>query len=333
MGMISVVKNIPRVLKRGVGKTLFKLDKNKPQLLVGTGVVLMVGGFIWAIVNARKIDEVIAEGENAVNDIQDKITEAKFDVKTDENEKTTAISILEKDLRKAKVNNITRMGVLMGIPCLMFAGGLSLTIGGHILLVRRFGELSTAFAWLQQSYERYRQMNIAEHGEECDKRYRYGITDQVEVETPGTDDNGNEQNVKCLVPVTGRDPASMYTFIFSPETSRRCPKDPVSTISYLRSQEKYWNMWMQANNRPVTLYMIIEELGIEIDTNNPANDYILIVGWRPNGDGDNHIDFGIMRAVNKPTLDMIENSVMLNFNCDGNIYESARYDENGRKVN
>lgn len=91
-------------------------------------------------------------------------------------------------------------------------------------------------------------------------------------------------------------------------------------------------MWMGANGKPVTLSMVLDDLGIELDPNDPANDYILIAGWRPNGDGDNRIDFGIMRAINKPTLDMTENVVVLNFNCDGNIYHSTRYDKNGKKV-
>ena len=113
---------------------------------------------------------------------------------------------------------------------------------------------------------------------------------------------------------------------------RSCPKDPVNTITFLRFQEKYWNMWMGANDgKPVTLAMILDDLGIELDPNDPKNDYILVAGWRPNGDGDNRIDFGIMRAVNKPTLDMTDNVVILNFNCDGNIFHSTRY-KDGRKV-
>ena len=150
MGIISALKNIPKVLKRGGGKMIFKLEKNKPQLLVGTGVVLMVGGFVWAIVNARKIDNVMEEGEVIVNDIRDKITEAESDVNTDQKEKDTSIAVLKNDLRKAKTHNIAKMTLLIGAPCLVFAGGLSLTIGGHIILFRRFGEVSTALATLPQ---------------------------------------------------------------------------------------------------------------------------------------------------------------------------------------
>ena len=192
--------------------------------------------------------------------------------------------------------------------------------------------MSTSLALLREAFEKYRQMNIAEHGEECDRRYRYGIIGETEAETTFIDQNGEEQKTVCKVPIIGGDKASLYSFEFSENFSRKCPRDPVSTISFLRSQEKYWNMWMGSTQKPVTLAMVLDGLGIELDPDDPANDYILIAGWRPNGDGDNKIDFGIMRATNKPAIDMIENVVMLNFNCDGNIYHSTRYTKDGRKV-
>ena len=335
MGMLSAIKALPKLIRHGGGNLIYKLGKNKPQILMGTGIVVTVGGFVWAIVNARKIGEVMDDGAAKVEDIQSQIEAAKNPEENgmDEKEAKTALITLEKDLRKAKIDNVWRMFLLMGLPIFTFAGGMCLMIGGHVILFRRFGEVSTALATLQQTFERYRKMNIAEHGEECDRRYRYGIVGETEVETTMTDVDGKEQKVQCKVPIVDPEKAtSMYSFIFSEEFSRRCPKDPVNTIAFLRSQEKYWNVWMAATGKPVTLSMVLDDLGIELDPDDPTNDYILVAGWRPNGDGDNRIDFGIMRAVNKPALDMLENVVMLNFNCDGNIYHSARYDRNGRKI-
>ena len=334
MGMLSAIKTLPRVIRQGGGKLLFKLNKNKPQILFATGVAVTVGGFVWAVVNARKIDSVIEEGENAVNDIQYRIDEASNpENNLDEKQLETTLSALGKEMRKAKRDNIVKMVFLMGIPCLVFSGGIFLIIGGFKVLFVRFGKVSMALASLQEIFERYRRMNIEEHGEECDRRYRYGIVGETEVETTITDPNGDEQTVKCKVPVVDPDRrASLYSFEFSENFSRKCPKDPVCTISYLRSSEKYWNVWMASTGKPVTLSMILDDLGITLDPDDPMNDYILVAGWRPNGDGDNKIDYGIMRAVNKPALDMLSNTVMLNFNCDGNIYHSTRYTKDGRKV-
>lgn len=327
MGVLSVIKNVPKVAKRGLGRVLFSISKNKPQILLGGGIILTVGGFVWAVVNATKLNDTMSEGEKAVNDIQEKIK-----IEEGKEEVETTLVDLNKELRKAKKDNIMKVAFLMGAPTLVFVGGVAMTVGGHIILLRRFGQVSASLAALQQAFARYRQMNIAEHGEECDRRYRYGISNTIETESVITDENGNEVKGKALIPVTDKDPASMFTFIFSEEFSRKCPKDPVATISFLKSQEKYWNMWMQATGRPVTLSMVLQDLGIELDPDDPMNDYILVAGWRPNGEGDGYIDFGIMRSVNKPTLDMLENSVMLNFNCDGNIYHSVRTTKDGKKV-
>lgn len=330
MGIISVMKSIPSAAVKTAGKVGFKLSKNKPQILVFTGVAVATTGFVLAVIGATKLKETTEKNELKLDEANAKKQEA-----LEQNNEQTAIIVAEcdKDIRKIKWNSALDLIKLLGIPGLMFIGGMSMSVGGHLILLRRFGQLSSAFATLQQTFEKYRQLNIAEHGEECDRRYRYGITDTEKVSATITDENGKEKKVTCKLPVVDEDRASsMYSFIFSEDTSRKCPRDPVNMISFLRSQEYYWNTWMDGNQKPVTLYMVLNGLGIELDPDDPRNDYIMIAGWRPNGDGDNHIDFGIMRAVNKPALDMLENVCFLNFNCDGNLYYSTRYTKDGRKV-
>lgn len=333
MGFLSVIKHAPKAAVRLVGKAGFALKKASPQLLVGGGLVVMTGAFVLAIVNARKIDSAIAINEAKMDELEQKRKDIEAAANITDDLKKQQLKEVEKELNRAKTDGILKMFWLIAVPSLAFLGGMSMSVGGYVIVVKRFGQLSTFCAGLMESFNRYRQHNIAEHGEECDRRYMYGIVDKV----PGTEkvigENGKEKTVKTLTPVVDpREGASLYSFVFSEEFSRKCPKDPVNTISFLRSQEKYWNVWMRATGKPVTLSMVLDDLGIELDPDDPMNDYILISGWRPNGDGDNQIDFGIMRAINKRTLDMQENVVMLNFNCDGNLYHSSRYDKNGRKV-
>lgn len=319
-------------IAKAANKTLFKLNKSKPEILVASGIAIATGAFILAIYNARKIDSTMEEGNKKVEDLQAKRAETEQDNDISEEEKKASLAVIDKDIRRAKRESVGKMFMLVGVPTLAFIGGVSMIVGGHKVLVKRFGQLSVSFAALQESFDRYRRLNIAEHGEECDRRYIYGIVGEKETTAKITDENGKEKEVKCKIPIVDPEVASLYSFQFSPEFSRKCPKDPVNTISFLRSQQKYWNVWMQATGKPVTLSMVLNDLGLELDPDEPANDYILIAGWRPNGDGDNEIDFGIMRAINKPALDMEENVVMLNFNCDGNIYHSTRYTKDGKKV-
>ena len=333
MGMLSVIKAAPKALIKTVNKTGFALKKVKPQILVGGGLVIATTAFVLAIVNSRKIDSTLAINESKMDDLQQKKADIENAVNISDEERKQQIREVEKELNKTRAEGIWKIFSLIGVPSIMFAGGIAMTIGGHVILVKRFGQLSVAFASLKETFDRYRARVITEHGEDTDRRYRYGIVDTVSGTEKVTDENGKEKTVKMLTPVVDpREGGSMYSFVFSEEFSRKCPRDPVNTISFLRSQEKYWNIWMQSTGKPVTLSMVLEDLGIELDPDDPMNDYILIAGWRPNGDGDNQIDFGIMRAINKKTIDMQENVVMLNFNCDGNLYHSTRYDKDGRKV-
>lgn len=333
MGMLTVIKNVPKAVVKTAGKTMWLLKKAKPQILVGGGIVVATGAFMLAIVNARKIDKTIEESNAKVDEIEQKKKDIENAANLDDAEKKTQMKAVEKELNKARSEAAWKMFVLLGVPVLGFAGGIAMTIGGHKILLARFGQLSASFAALQESYQRYRQMNIQEHGEECDRRYRYGIVDTIEGKSTVTDETGKEKTVKTQLPVVDGDAATdIYCFEFSQRTSRKCPRDPVSIISFLRTQEKYWNTFMQGTGKPVTLSMVLQDLGIDLDPDDPKMDYILIAGWRPNGDGDGHIDFGIMRAVNKPALNLESDVVYLNFNCDGNIYHSARYDKTGKRV-
>lgn len=330
-----VLKNLPKALPKTVVKTTskiaMKLSKNSPQIMVGAGVVIATAGFVIGIINATKIKDTTAISEAKVDELQSKKAECEKNPESTESQ--NIIIECDKELRKVKVEAAWSIFKLLGIPIIMFTGGMAMSLGGHLILLKRFGQLSSAFATLQQTFEKYRQMNIAEHGEECDRRYRYGVVGETEGKVTVTDENGKEKQKKVKMPIIDPEAAaSMYTFEFSERTSAKCPKDPVNAISFLRSQEKFWNVWMTGRGKPVTLYMILNDLGIELDSDDPRNDYVMIAGWRPNGDGDNCIDFGIMRGVNKPALDMLSNTVMLNFNCDGNLYGSTRYTKDGKKV-
>lgn len=333
MGAIALIKNLPKGIVKFGGKIVTKAKVNKPQIYFCGGMILILTGFGWSIYNATKVPDVMKESEAKVDEINAVKEEAAQKNDISEENLNAIITAQNKELRKAQFDTIVKMAKLMGIPVSVFLAGLFLTIGGHRELLRRFGALSSAFASLQAAFDKYRQMNIKEHGEDCDRRYRYGVVDTVTTSAEVTDENGKTKQVKCKVPVVDPEEASsLYSFIFSEEFSRKCPRDPVTSISFLRSQEKFWNTWMDAKQKPVTLYMVLEDLGIELDPDDPRNDYIMIAGWRPNGEGDNKIDFGIWRAVNKPALNMEENVVFLNFNCDGNLYHSTRYTKDGRKI-
>ena len=326
MGMLALIKTAPKLIVRNYRQLLFLAKKAKPEILVASGIVIGTGAFVWAIINATKLNKTLEETKASVEEVEKQREEID-----DEDKKS--IREWEMAVNKAKAIAIWRVFCLIGVPAIAFAGGIAMTVGGHLILVRRFGELSVSFAALQSKFNRYRQYNIAEHGIECDQRYQNGIIAEGEATAKITDEKGyiiDESKGKVLK--TNADMATgMYHFVFSEEFSRKWNRDPIMNISFLKSQEHYWNAYL-GTGKVVILKNVLDDLGIELDPDDPANDYTMIAGWRPNGDGDCHIDFGIMDSINKPTIDLNENIIFLNFNCDGNLYHSTRYTKEGKKV-
>jgi len=323
---LMAVKVLPKILVKNFHKLAFATKKASPQILVVSGVVITGAAFTWGIINATKLNKTLDETKTNVELIEAK----KNDISEDDKK---SIQEWQKELNKAKADAIWRVFKLIGIPSIVFASGIAFIVGGHMILVRRFGELSVGFAALQSKFDKYRQLNIAEHGEECDRRYIQSVVNEKKVEAVIKDENGNVINATtaAVQNIDRNAGTSMYTFIFSEEFSRKWNRDTLMNLSFLKCQERYWNACLDSG-KVVILKNVLDDLGIELDPDDPANDYTMIAGWRPNGDGDRKVDFGIMREINKPAIDLDENIIFLNFNCDGNLYHSTRYTKDGRKV-
>ena len=157
MNVLLALKNIPKVVMKAGGKLVTTLGANKPQILFWGGVGLTLTGFGYAVYNATKLHDHLAqkeakvdEIENNKKDIEKKIQEGDLN----EAESTALMTQCNKDLKKAKIDAIVDLCKLMGIPCVIFLGGMVLTIGGHKVLLRRFSAISAAFATLQSTFER-----------------------------------------------------------------------------------------------------------------------------------------------------------------------------------
>ena len=87
-------------------------------------------------------------------------------------------------------------------------------------------------------------------------------------------------------------------------------------ILFLRAQQNYLNDLYQKRGH-LFLNEVYDQLGL------PRTQAGAIVGWVVSKDGDNFIDFGIYDASRPGAADFVngyENSVMLDFNVDGVIY-------------
>lgn len=95
-------------------------------------------------------------------------------------------------------------------------------------------------------------------------------------------------------------------------------KDPEQNLMYLKQQENFMNMKLKAKGH-LFLNEVYSALGI------PESKAGQLVGWiydEENPIGDNYVDFGIFNTEkNAPFVNGYKNSILLDFNVDGNILD------------
>lgn len=111
-------------------------------------------------------------------------------------------------------------------------------------------------------------------------------------------------------------PPSLYARFFN-ETSPAWNENAEYNLTFLRSQQMYANEMLKVR-KYVFLNDVYDMLGL------PRTKAGQIVGWiydEKNPIGDNCIDFGIFVWSNREFVNGHENTVLLDFNVDGNILD------------
>ena len=101
---------------------------------------------------------------------------------------------------------------------------------------------------------------------------------------------------------------------FFDESSSSFQKNPELNKLYIQCQQNFANDMLLARGH-VFLNDVYDMLGLERSSAGA------VVGWVLDGDGDNHIDFGVYDVRNEHFLKSWEPRVLLDFNVDGVVYD------------
>ena len=134
------------------------------------------------------------------------------------------------------------------------------------------------------------------------------------------DENGNETTVTKTVEVVDPNTAhSLYSIVFC-EGNNGWTRNAELNKVFLIQQQNYANDKLKLNG-VLTLNEVYDMIGA------PRTAYGQIAGWVYTDDssiGDNFVDFGIFDVNNEKACDFVngyEKSIILDFNCIGNILE------------
>ena len=311
--------NIGQTLSKFGGRSLLKVKKYSPEILIGTGIVSMVSAGVLAskaTIRAQKVMETHAENMLIINKIHDNPEEYK-----DEIEQTIEGGVYtDEQFRKDKALTYYHTGLGLAReywPAFTLAtAGVFCILSGSNILRKRNVALAAAYKIVETSFGEYRERVRDDVGEAKDFEYRYGKTRAKTIDEISTDEEGKEKKSKKKIDVI-QDPNeySQYARFFD-SSCNDWTKNAEYNLMFLKGKQSYLNDMLQARGH-VFLNEAYDELGI------PRTGAGSQVGWVLSKDGDNFVDFGIYedKARARDFVNGYEPVILLDFNVDGVIWD------------
>lgn len=299
----SAMKLIPRAVVDKFGRQILHVQKASPQIMFVAGVVGIVGAGVMACRSTLKVSEVLERAEKRAATVEIEKKSGEYA----ENEKQYA-----RDLLKIRGELFLNFAKLYALPIGLGVVSIGLITGSHVVLNRRNASLTAAYAAVDQAFQQYRERVQADAGKDKDDEYRYGSVTVKEVV------KGDDGKNKTVTTVRAAGEPSQYARLFSEGLENWEPNAEFNMI-FLRSQQNFLNQMLVAKGH-VFLNEVYDALGLD------RSQAGQMVGWLyGNPNGDNFIDFGLFdEEGNERIRDFVnlkENSVLLDFNVDGVIYD------------
>lgn len=292
----------------------------KPQIKIGTGTALLVGGSVWACYQTTKLKAINDAHLAHIKDIHD-----GYACLSDTSRSLASVQKnYRKDISKARLMQFKDLALLYSGPLAAEAVGVALIANGTGDLTTELRNTAIAYTGLLSTFREHRRRTANVVGEEKEEMILRGI-EEKEVEE--IDEKGKVHK-KVTKVKTGED-LSPYARLFSETTADMWDRNPEVTKNFLLMQQSAAQNifdirlktkgygWLYFNE-------VLDMLGF------PMTDEGQDVGWYYNpdkpdeGNTDGKIDFGIMNSVNSrfiasSSTECLENSCWLDFNCCGNI--------------
>jgi len=292
------LKAIKNVVTSKVGRQLLTVQKHSPAILFGAGVVGVVTTVVLASRATLKLDDILAEAQEDLEKVRT-LEHADYS---------------EEDRTRDKVIVYVRTGVkivrIYGPAVVVGVASIAALTGAHVVLSRRNVAITAAYAALDKGFREYRQRVKDELGPDKDAQFRYGLTAREIVEET---DEGTK--VSTVIDVPGG--VSIYAKVFD-KTNRNWSNAHMHNQFFIQCQQNYANDLLRSRGH-VFLNEVYDSLGMD-RTKEGA-----VVGWLASDcEGDGYIDFGVFEGDRHSGMRFArgeENSIWLDFNVDGIIYD------------
>lgn len=314
--MTSALESASRL----ANKFAFKAKKHSPEILIAVGAVSIVTGTVQACKATLKMQDVLETTSDNLEKIHG-LEDGTLKVKEGE-------TYTEEDARKDKTTVYIQTAVkaikLYGPSIILIGGGLGCMIGSHIIMCRRYGAAVAAYSAVTTAFNEYKDRVKERFGEQTQYELEHGVKAE-EVET--TDENGNKKKETAYV--TEKMIKHPYSVIFD-ESNPNWERDSGYNLIFIKNVEDAANRKLRKKGY-LFLNDVYDMLGI-------SNTYIgQFAGWvwdPADPSIDSRVDFGLYDDYNPQKVAFLqgdEYSVVLDFNCDGNIIDKIEGIEKRRR--
>lgn len=303
------MKNKTEIMKsvNGVAsKTVMKLKKHSPEILVVAGIAGTVVSAVLACKATTKVAEILDETKGTLDTIHEGMETGAIngqEYTTEDGKKDTVVVYAQTGMKLAKLYG----------PAIIL-GTLSITsiLASNNILRKRNVALGAAYAAIDKSFKEYRGRVIERFGEQVDTELKYGIKAKKFEEIEVDPETGKEKKVKKTVMVADPNLQSDYAVYFDSK-SRNYETNPDYSRMFLKAQQAFANDKLQTRG-----HLFLNEVLDDLDL--PRTPAGQIVGWTKDGP-DGYVNFRIVEVERETEDGRHEPALLLDFNVEGNIWE------------
>lgn len=303
------MKNKTEIMKsvNGVAsKTVMKLKKHSPEILVMAGIAGTVVSAVLACKATTKVAEILDETKGTLDTIHEGMETGAIngqEYTTEDGKKDTVVVYAQTGMKLAKLY----------APAIIL-GTLSITsiLTSNNILRKRNVALGAAYAAIDKSFKEYRGRVIERFGEQVDTELKYGIKAKKFEEIEVDPETGKEKKVKKTVMAADPNLQSDYAVYFDSK-SRNYETNPDYNRMFLKAQQAFANDKLQTRG-----HLFLNEVLDDLDL--PRTPAGQIVGWTKDGP-DGYVNFRIVEVERETEDGRHEPALLLDFNVEGNIWE------------
>lgn len=307
--------NAIQTAKFAIGRGGLILKKYSPEILTAAGVIGTVGSTVLACKATLKVEDILDEAKkksNLINAVHD----GEIEVDAEYTDKDYS-----KDLLVNRTQTAIKLIKLYGPAISLGALSITAILGGQHILRKRNVAVMAAYKLCEESFNNYRSRVKDELGEEKDRQFYYGMTEET-VKDKVKSKDGKTKTVTKKVEKAPDHLYSQYARFFD-EANINWDKSPEQNMYFLKMVQNQMNDKLKARGH-VFLNEVYDALGFD------RSEAGQLVGWVWNKDntameaGDGYIDFGIFDGndyAKRAFVNGDERSILLDFNIDGMIYD------------